>query len=36
LEENLEEKYLEDPFFKHIWETLQQPEAASEKELARA
>ena len=35
LEENLEEKYLEDAFFKNIWETLQNPESATEKELAR-
>src|SRR6185369_5880142 len=36
LEENLEDKYLEDSYFKPIWEALQQPESASEKELARA
>jgi len=36
LEENLKDKYLEDSYFKPIWEALQQPESVSEKELARA
>src|SRR5277367_2289641 len=36
LDNNLEDKYLEDPYFHDIWESLQHPDTTSEKQLARA
>ena len=35
LDNNLEDKYLEDPYFSDIWESLHHPDQVPEKQLAR-